>query len=63
MQFWKKWRCSGCGSPDDVWAMPIGPKHFDVRLCLPCRRELVRRILHIAISDETLPSSFTARLW
>ncbi len=62
MAFWKRWRCAGCGSPDDVWAIPIGPKYYEVKLCLACRRDLVKRILHIAASDETLPPSFTISL-
>lgn len=56
MAFWKrdKWRCSGCDSFDDVWAMPVGSKHFDVRLCPSCRRQLVRHILNIATSGESV---------
>ena len=46
------WNCAGCDSSVDVWAMPIGSNRFDVRLCLPCRRELVRRILHVATSTD-----------
>ena len=55
--FWKPrhWRCYGCDSLEDVWAIPVGSKPFDVQLCRECRRELVRRILHL-VDEILLPS-------
>jgi NAD-dependent SIR2 family protein deacetylase len=55
MKLWsgqRQWRCAGCGSSVDVWAMPIGPRRHDVRLCRQCRRELVRRILHVETPND-----------
>ena len=54
LRFWqvREWRCAGCDSREDVWAIPVGRNRFDVRLCRSCRRELVRRILGIA-ADTT----------
>lgn len=58
LRFWeRRWDCFGCGSLEDVWAIPVGRYRFDVRLCQSCRRELTRRILGIATSDTTLPLS------
>jgi len=50
----ERWECLNCPSKEDVWDIPIGwrmGRTKSLRLCLPCRREIIRRLLDVSIGD------------